>query len=724
MLRTSWLLAICSIVTISTVHANPSTLPSDPYVNSQHYHQQINTTAAWQEIRENTDITIAILDTGVDVDHPDLKANLVQGYNLVQPDKPPHDDHGHGTATAGILGAVGDNGIGVTGVLWNAKMMPIKILDNKGGGDAGRVAKGIRLAVDKGAKIILLSLGDPIYSTEMEKAIQYAEDKGVLLIAATGNDSSTVSYPAAFPTVLSVSAVDAYNIPLSYANRGPEVDVVAPGHHIYSTAKDGKYAYVSGTSMAAPQVAGMAALLLKKAPSLTPLEVRMIIRASTEGVDTKGWNPNTGYGLVNVQKALSLVDSDPIDLYEPNQTIEQVASLPFVGQTQALIGKTDPVDWYQIELPYQGKFQLQTRSLTGKENVLQIEIYNGEKKKVSSGLNRWEGTLKGGTYHFRVMDTGETPSFPYHIDTSFSVGADPYEDNDTKAKASKVPISQQQLIRGTFHKRADVDWFVADYLWPGKLEVEVKTDTIRMDSVLTIEQVGKTIEKVDHGSVSNGQSERWSKTVDPGKFYFALQEYYGNAVNGQYELQIRYETSDTSAFRDIQDHWARTSIEDLVSRKMIQGYPDYTFRPNHNITRAGAAAVLQNVLQLPTSRATSTYQDLKKDHWVYSAIASLGERGIFKGVASERIFPDQPLTRAELAVLLYQARYGTEQPEQIKSKQEFTDVLRGHWAYPYIMKMAELQHIQGFQDGSFQPERQTTRAEFAVLVRNMWYPAQ
>lgn len=538
--RIWWLLLLIMFTPTFLVQAK-SLISNDPDYVKQTYLQESRVSEAWNEIRENKNIIIAVLDTGVDLDHPDLKPNLVPGYNLVQSGKPPLDNNGHGTATTGILAAVGNNGLGITGVLWKAQIMPIKILDEKGGGEAKRVVEGIRLAVDKGAKVILLSLRDPIYSSEMEKAVQYAEEKSVLLVAATGNDTSSVSYPAAFPTVLSVGAVDKHNKPLSYSNRGPEIDLVAPGSDIYTTSRDGKYKHVSGTSMAAPQVAGIAALLLKKNPALTPLQIRMILRGTAEDLGTKGWDKDSGYGMVNASRALAQATSPWKDIYEPNQTSGEAASVPSITSTQAFLSAQDSVDWYRSKLTHAGIIEIEiSGQSTGKEEVL-IEIYNTNKKKIAVGSNQVKAHLPKGQFYFRLHYKGSKPSLFYDLNLTFLIEADSYEDNDVKIKAVKLPAVSKQVIMGNFHKANDEDWFTATYPKPGKLQLEVKTDTLRMDPVLMIEQEGKWREMVDNGGVSNGQKESLSKSITPGTFFFQLKDYFGNSVHGEYQFILRYE---------------------------------------------------------------------------------------------------------------------------------------------------------------------------------------
>ena len=150
---------------------------------------------------------VAVVDTGVDLGHPDLVGNLVDGVNLLQPSKKPNDDNGHGTNVAGFIAAVINNDKGIAGIAPNAKIMPIKALEADGTGGEAKLGEGIKYAVDHGAKIVVLSLGLNKYSDYLAGIVQYAEDHNVLLVAAVGNESTSVKYPAAYPTVLAVGGV-------------------------------------------------------------------------------------------------------------------------------------------------------------------------------------------------------------------------------------------------------------------------------------------------------------------------------------------------------------------------------------------------------------------------------------------------------------------------------------------------------------------------------------
>lgn len=212
-------------------------------------------------------VRVAVLDTGCDLGHPDLKANLLPGVNLVGSGDP-WDDNSHGTHVSGIIAAE-NNEIGMVGVAPHAKIIPVKVLDSRGNGDLVTVSRGIRWAVDNGADLICMSLGSPNPVQEVRKAIQYARAKGVVCFVAAGNSGLTkkVFYPADYPETVAIGSIDENMNRSSFSNTGENLDFMCPGGRIFSTVPDNWYAILSGTSMAAPFATGLAALLLSCARS-------------------------------------------------------------------------------------------------------------------------------------------------------------------------------------------------------------------------------------------------------------------------------------------------------------------------------------------------------------------------------------------------------------------------------------------------------------------------
>jgi type VII secretion-associated serine protease mycosin len=253
-------------------------------------------------------VTVAVVDTGVQAGHPDLAGSVLTGVDLVNAGGDGSDDeNGHGTHVAGIIAAVAGNGIGGAGLAPNVKILPVRVLDADGSGYDSDIATGMTQAVDKGAKVINLSLGGSEESTALSAAIQYALGKGVVVVAAAGNErqsGNAVSYPAADAGVIGVAATDSSDKDASFSNTGSYVDVAAPGVSIISTYKGSTYKSLSGTSMATPFVAAAAALLKAAAPNLTPDAVTSVLERTATDLGTAGRDNATGYGLINPYSAL------------------------------------------------------------------------------------------------------------------------------------------------------------------------------------------------------------------------------------------------------------------------------------------------------------------------------------------------------------------------------------------------------------------------------------
>ncbi len=292
-------------------------------------------------------IVVAVIDTGVDLDHPDLVANIVSGQTFVGGTSTPDDDQGHGTHVAGIVAASGNNG-GIIGVAPEAKIMPIKVLDSSGSGTTLSVAQGIVWAVDNGAHVINLSLGSVSNSAFVEDAVNYAYNKGVIVITAAGNCGDAFyffngctfqdqpSYPAALDKAIGVAATDSSNNQASYSNEGDYVEISAPGSSIVSTYPGGSYASLDGTSQASPHVAGVAALLLSRTPEQTPLQIKVQLQNTALDLGTSGWDRQTGYGLVQAADALELTSAShiithPTPVVTLNSTPTSISSESYVS---------------------------------------------------------------------------------------------------------------------------------------------------------------------------------------------------------------------------------------------------------------------------------------------------------------------------------------------------------------------------------------------------------
>ncbi|MDP4227118.1 MAG: S8 family serine peptidase [Bacteroidota bacterium] len=269
-------------------------------------------------VNKGTGINVAIIDTGINYNHPDLSENYKGGYDFVNDDVDPLDDNGHGTHCAGIIAAA-DNDIGVIGVAPEANLYSLKVLDSTGSGYISDVIAAIEWAIEtrkdtdtsNDIQIISMSLGSNSGVTAFETACSQAYDSGILLVAAAGNDGNirgtgdSVDYPAAYSSVIAVAATDSKDKRASFSSTGPAVELAAPGVNILSTYRDGLTS-LSGTSMACPHVAGTAALVLAANPSFTNGNIRSRLAKTATDLGTWGRDKLYGYGLVNAKAAAAV----------------------------------------------------------------------------------------------------------------------------------------------------------------------------------------------------------------------------------------------------------------------------------------------------------------------------------------------------------------------------------------------------------------------------------
>ncbi|HEX21296.1 MAG TPA: peptidase S8, partial [Actinobacteria bacterium] len=313
-------------------------VPTDPYYSLQwnffnSTYGGINMPAAWDK-SSGQGVVTAVVDTGVAYENygtkyaqaPDLAGvNFIPGWDFINNDSHPNDDDGHGTHVTGTIAQSTNNGIGTAGIAYNASIMPVKVLDQNGNGSYVQVADGIRYAADHGAKIINMSLGGTVPDTYLEDAVRYAYNKGVTIIAASGNDgAAAVDYPAAYNAyVIAVGATRYDEQKAYYSNSGSALDITAPGGDdtvdqngdgyidgiLQQTFAPPKYKvfnyyFYTGTSMATPHVSGVAALILARNSTFTPAQVRNFIQSTAEDHGPPGWDADYGWGIVDANAAV------------------------------------------------------------------------------------------------------------------------------------------------------------------------------------------------------------------------------------------------------------------------------------------------------------------------------------------------------------------------------------------------------------------------------------
>jgi subtilisin family serine protease len=273
---------------------------------------KIDAELVWPGGNEADPVKVGIIDTGISNKHPDLLANVKGGVNTINPLKSWNDDNGHGSHVAGIVAAL-NNSVGVVGAGPAADLYAIKVLNSSGSGYLSDVIEGIDWAIANKMQVINMSLGTVSDVPSLHDAVKAAKNVGIVVVAAAGNSGGSVNYPAAYEEVIAVSAIDQNNMIASFSSRGPEVDLAAPGVSIYSTYKGTGYATLSGTSMAAPHVAGSAALVLNTPVGAydvnangkwDPDEVQKKLQDRAIDLGDTGFDSLYGWGLINAYSAV------------------------------------------------------------------------------------------------------------------------------------------------------------------------------------------------------------------------------------------------------------------------------------------------------------------------------------------------------------------------------------------------------------------------------------
>lgn len=375
---------------------------NDPYYTSgqEWYLGKIQAPSAWDITTGTSSLVVAVIDTGANYSHPDLQGKLLAGYDFVNSDTDPNDDNGHGTGTSGIVGANSNNSTGMASVAWNVSILPLKVLDASGSGSYSNIAMAINYAADNGARIINMSLGGTYNSSTVQSAVNYAWSKGVVLIAAAGNNgNSTTFYPAACNNVVAVAATDSTDTRTSWSNYGSYVDLSAPGANILTTYNSG-YSSVNGTSFSSPITAGIAALVASVQPSLSNSQIVDVLLKNSDDIGAAGYDVYYGYGRVNAYRAVAAASSYfNVDTTAPSVTIGSPQNGATLSGTVSITATaTDNVGVSKMEVLIDGvvvgqsasasvSYSWNSLSYTNATHTIQVRAYDAANNIGSSSAS-------------------------------------------------------------------------------------------------------------------------------------------------------------------------------------------------------------------------------------------------------------------------------------------------------------------------------------------------
>jgi len=472
--------------------------PSDPGWSQQWGPKKIQADTAWNTQTGDKSILVAVVDTGVDWNHPDLAANYVPlGYDWYNDDSDPMDDHGHGTHCAGIIAAILNNGKGIAG-LAQIRVMAEKFLSSEGWGTYADAASALIHAADADADIISNSWGSYQDSSLVHEAVRYAYNKGALLVAAAGNEGwDWPLYPAAYDEVVAVTATDQSDNPAWFTNFGSWVEVAAPGVSIYSTIWDNSYASWSGTSMATPHAAGVAALIWSQFPGMTRDQVRARLRSTADDLGAAGFDIYYGYGRINARKAVGT--STPASPSAPS------------GLTATTVSSS------QIKLAWT-------------DNSADESDFHIERKKGSGGT--WSEINTVGANTVSYQDTGLSSSTTYY----YRVRAHRHSDNLYSNYSNEASTTTQS---------ARV---------PTSISIKLNKDTIKLGQGVTIsgtltankypkKMTGKLVLEASRGG-SDWQVIK-QLTLEPQRKSYQFNYFWKPKEAGDYTVRARYSGDQT-----------------------------------------------------------------------------------------------------------------------------------------------------------------------------------
>lgn len=412
--------------------------PNDPAYTAgdQSYLNTVRLPQAWDRTKGSTSQIIAVVDTGVNTAHPDLTGRTVAGYNAINPAASPADDNGHGTMVAGIAAANTNNGVGVAGAAWTARIMPVKVLGADGSGYDSDVAEGVIWAADHGAKIINMSLGGPGDDSALHDAVVYATGKGAVVVVAAGNDGDgRAQYPAAYSEVIAVGATDAAGRLTDFSSYGDWIDVAAPGTGIVSTGLGPAYYIGDGTSFSAPIVSGTAAMVRTLYPTLTPAQVLSWIRKNARDAGPRGIDPYYGYGILDAYAAVggtwgAEFPAPSLGANEPNDVPARATALG--ASATGTIGAEGDVDWYRFTADSTKALDVTVKPAAYDETLSQnldpvLAVYDSNLRLVgqsdvaaAGGQEKVSARIEAGTYYVSVRNyngAADTRSYSLSVAT-------------------------------------------------------------------------------------------------------------------------------------------------------------------------------------------------------------------------------------------------------------------------------------------------------------------
>lgn len=707
-----------------------------------------NIPAAWNSGFTGEGVKIAVIDSGI-APHSDLA--VAGGVSTVSYTSSYSDDQGHGTHVAGIIGAR-NNGFGVKGAAYESEIYAVKAFDQEGAAYLSDLLEGIDWSISNGMDIINLSSGTQTASAALQSAVDQAYESGLLIVAAAGNDGAldgledTVDFPARYSSVIGVGAVDSYFNRASFSSTGPAVEVAAPGVNILSTYLGNRYAYMSGTSMAAPYVTGELALLKQAYPELTNEELRRVLVDHTQDLGTEGRDPFFGYGLIQAssfteQEFKEINPLSAITLSEntlsgmPGDFLNVTASAIYQnGEVQTITNEAEwssanpavaTVEGGRVELKGYGSTAI-TVTYEDQSAVVMVDVPAPEPEPEPNPVIKLEAA--------QTILTGR-PGDSMEVTVSATYKNGEVQDVTNRAAWSsanpaiatvgggKIELQGYGSTTITVTYEGQSTMIVVNSPEPQpEPNPVVKLET---NSASLTGTPGEMINVTASATYKNGEVQNvtneaeWSSadnsiaTVESGRV--ELKGYGSTTLTATYAgeaaviaVTVPEPVTDAGTFQDVPSFYA-PAVEYLVRNQITQGLSQTEFGVQKDIIRADAAIWLAKELNLNMERAEeSGFVDVPPR--AAGAVNALKQAGIIGGKTVTRFGASDPLTRGEVALILQRA-YNLSGDGRSSS---FTDVSP---RYKEAVDALVANNItSGYTVTQFGVSRNITRGQLAVFL--------
>lgn len=762
-----------------------------------------------------SDILVAVIDTGIYVDHTDLNISE-KGYDFYHKDNDPSDHNGHGTHVAGIIGAKANTGYdNVVGIAPGVEILPIKVYSDSGYISSYAVSKGIIYAVDNNADIINLSLYVGSGLSHIEEALEYAEEHGVLVIASTGNSSnlweddeeynqkylgydrfSKVMYaPAAYKTVLSVGAVmknpyedrvgvsDFSHISGLVNGEFSQIDVVAPGSYIKSSSHISLTSsrVMSGTSMAAPHVSGLAVLLIAKHPDLSLDKIREIIAESSGYIDVdipSQYNKTDviGGGLININQAVnfsplremevssdSKFDFDPVRLNYLVHVDQNTTELDISGTLMSGTRIWDEngeytslseiklemydeisvfefnVEWEGIERTYKIFAQYDRPGIESCIHRVTVEA-GGVTPSVTEKNKDYYVTVPTSTSSVNVIvETYDSEDL-----VAFVLDADPSNDDYSNIKTTPVVLTDKTTLLGIKVKSAStgeeashmmaiikenadsiLSYDTDPIIITNKVSLELDTEAVVLDYGIDADpnysfyDFNATVVGADRKDIVWSLDDDRYVQVDSNGLVSVKEDAPDGLGDFSVVLKAQSVVGGAVDYADIL-FVEKTPLGQVnFFAPYISGYSDGTFRPLNSISRAEVATIFAKILNLQTTLDQPAFDDVLDSHWAYPYVQAIYEAGIFSGYNDGTFLPDAPISRAEIAQVF--TNYWNYSDIEVNASHviDIPDVSDDYWAADAIHKLYNTRIFTGYLNNAFRPIDNTLREELVYMVNKL-----